>query len=94
VAVSYQLTDVGKGGDRVGQRVLNNLWRARLSRGRVIWLLAPPLLSALSPIRKLDRRQTGRQRKRDKFLTGQGGGGGGGRESALYDRKKAWSSIQ
>ncbi len=40
---------------------------------------------------KIDRRHTGRLRKRDNLLTGEGGGGGGGAKS--YDSMKAWSSI-
>ncbi len=47
------------------QRVLNNLQRPRFSRRRMIWLLPSPL----------DRRDTGRVRKRDNLLTGEGGRG-------------------
>ncbi len=47
-----------------------------------------PLLP--SSVSKLDRRHTGRLRKRDNLMTGEWGGGGRGAES--YDRK-AWSSI-
>ncbi len=55
-------------------------------------LTHPPPPSPLSPFSKLDRRQTGRLRKRDKFLTGSGAKAGGqGAESC--DCKKAWSSI-
>ncbi len=61
-----------------------------LSSGRMIWLLAHPLPP--SPISKLDRRHTGRLRKRDNVLTG-GWGEGEGEEQNQYDRKKAWSSI-
>ncbi len=54
--------------------------------------LAPPSTpSHLSPVSKLDRRHTGRLRKRDNLLTGEGGWGGGGAKS--YDGEKAWSSI-
>jgi hypothetical protein len=55
------------------QRVLNDIWGARLSRGRMIWLLAHPL--PLSLVSKLDRRHTGRLRKRDDLLTGEVGKG-------------------
>ncbi len=56
------------------QRVLNDLQRPRLFRGRrVIWLLAHPLPP--SPVSKLDWRHTRRQRKRDKLLIGEGGKG-------------------
>jgi hypothetical protein len=57
--------------DPFNHRVLNNLKRARLSRGHMIWLLAHPLPP---PVSKLDRRQTGRLRKRNNLLTGEGGG--------------------
>jgi hypothetical protein len=46
---------------------------------------------ALHPVSKLDRRRTGRQRKRDNLLKGVHGGCGG--EDKSYDRKKAWSFI-
>jgi hypothetical protein len=65
------------------QRVTNDLYRARLFHGRIIWLHAPP------PLRQLARpailRKT--EKERDKMLRG---GGGAGAES--YDRKKARSS--
>ncbi len=48
--------------------LLNDLLRARLSRGCMIWLLAHPL----SCCSKLDQRHTGRLRKRGKLLTGEG----------------------
>ncbi len=48
------------------QRVMNDLWRTRLSVS-VVALHPPPLPS---PVSKLDRWHTGRLRKRDKFLTG------------------------
>jgi hypothetical protein len=49
--------------------------------------LAPrdPLLPS-APVRKLDRGHTGRLRKRDNLLVGEGYGGGGESD----DRKKAW----
>jgi hypothetical protein len=56
----------------------------------MIWLLTPP--PPASPVNKLDRRNTGRQGKRDKLLTGERGGGvGRGAESC--NLKKAWSST-
>jgi hypothetical protein len=55
----------------------------------MIWLLPLP---APFPDSKLDGRHTGRLKKRDNFLTGEGGGGGeGGAKS--YDVEKALSSI-
>jgi hypothetical protein len=62
------------------QKVLNDLYKARLSRGRMIWLPPPSL------VRKLNRRHTGRLRKRDDLLTGERRRGGGGAESC--ERKK------
>jgi hypothetical protein len=54
------------------KRVLNDLWRAMLSRGRTIWFLAQTLPP--SPVGKLDRRHTGRVRKRDNLQhDGRGG---------------------
>jgi hypothetical protein len=44
-----------------------------------------------SPVRKLERRHTGRLRKRDNVLKGEGEEGRGGAKS--YDGEKAWSSI-
>jgi hypothetical protein len=44
-----------------------------------------------SPVSKLDRRHTGRLRKRDNLLTREIKGVGRGADSC--DRKKAWSSI-
>jgi hypothetical protein len=41
-----------------------------------------------SPVSKPDRQHTGRLRKRDNLLTGEGGGG-----AKSYDGEKAWSSI-
>jgi hypothetical protein len=49
-----------------------------------IWFGSPPP-------RQLDRRHTGRLRKIDNFLTGEGGWDGGGAKS--WDGEKAWSSI-
>jgi hypothetical protein len=60
--------------------------RGRLSRLRIIWLLLNPLPP--SPVTKLDRRHTGRLRKRDNLLTGEGGGG-----AKSYAGEKTWSSI-
>jgi hypothetical protein len=64
---------------------LNDLQRNGLTRCRMIWLLPhqpPPY-----PISKLDRRHTGRLRKRDNLLTGEGGGGGGGRAQVRRRRE-------
>jgi hypothetical protein len=69
------------------QRVLNDLWRTRLSRRRMIWLLAHPLTS---PVRKLDRRYTGSLRRETICIRERGEGEGGAK---LYDGEKAWSSI-
>ncbi len=49
--------------------------------------LAPCPTPAPAPVFNLDRQHTGRLRKTDNLLTGQGGRGGGGAKS--YDRKKA-----
>ncbi len=49
------------------------------------------LIASSSPGSKLDRRQTGKLRKRDKLLTGEGEWGRRG--AGPCDRKKAWSSI-
>ncbi len=51
-----------------------------------VYDLAPPPSSLPSPVSKLDRRHTGRLRKRENFLTEEGAGGG-------RSRKKAYSSI-
>ncbi len=56
------------------QRILNDLQRARLSRGRMNWLLAHTLPP--SPVSKFDRRHTGRLRKRDNLLREEGLGRG------------------
>jgi hypothetical protein len=72
------------------QRVLNDLKRARLSRDRMIWLLAhsfPPSL-----VSYLDQRHTGRMRKRDNLLLGEGEEGGG-QGAVSYGRKKALFSL-
>ncbi len=53
------------------QRVLNDLERARFSRGQMIWLLAHPFPPF--PVNKLDRRQS--LRKRDNLLPEEGGRG-------------------
>ena len=74
-----------------GQRVLNDLLRARLSRGgRMIWLLAyplPPLPSVSSTDDSLE--------DRGNLLTGEKKRGkrGGQGEKLNHNRKKAWSSI-
>jgi hypothetical protein len=77
------------GGLAIGwdQRVLNDLWRTRLFRRRMIWLLAHPHLSCqqdaalsqsscVSPVELTDGR-----------------GGRGERGAKSYDSEKAWSSI-
>jgi hypothetical protein len=89
-AVSNQLTDVGKRGDSVGQRVLNDLWRAMLSRGRMIWLLAHPFPPLPSESSTGDKQE---DRERETSCWREGGEGWGGRGAESYDRKKAWSSI-
>jgi hypothetical protein len=53
----------------------------------MIWLLPHPLF----PVSNLDRRHTGRRRKRDNFLTGRGEGRGGV-GAKPYEGEKAWSS--
>jgi hypothetical protein len=73
--------------DGLKQRVLNDLWRARLSRRRIIWLLGHPS----PPINKFNRRHTGRLRKRTNFTRKRGEGGWRGAKS--YDREEAWPSI-
>jgi hypothetical protein len=57
----------------------------------MIWLLPHPLPP--NPVCKLDRRQTGRpRRKRDNMVTGEVGGGGSV-GAKLYNGEQAWSSI-
>jgi hypothetical protein len=51
------------------------------------WLLPHPL----PPVSKLHRRHTGRLRKSDNLVTGEGEGGERGAKS--YDSKEAWSSL-
>ncbi len=72
---------------RFGQRVLNDLKKARLSRGGMIWLLGPPPPHHFR-VSKLDRRHSGRQGKREILLTVEGWKGNG-RGGESYDRKKA-----
>jgi hypothetical protein len=57
--------------DRPLQKVLNDIWRTRLSRS-MIWLL--PHTLPPSPGSKMDRPHTRRLRKRDNLLTGEGVG--------------------
>jgi hypothetical protein len=64
------------------QRVLNNLWRTRLSLRRML---------CLSPVRKLDGRHTGRPKKGDNLLLGEGEQRGGG--ATADDGEKALCSI-
>jgi hypothetical protein len=60
----YRAEEVHNGGVKAHNRgVLNDLQRARLSRGRNGSL-------PFSNVSKLDRRQTGRLRKRDNLLPG------------------------
>ncbi len=51
-----------------------------------------PTPDPLSQVRKLDRRHTGRLRKRNNILLGDGGQGGVGGDKS-YDGEKAWSSV-
>ncbi len=75
----------------VCQRVLNNLKRARFSRGRMIWLLAQPSpphpsVSSTGDTQEDWERETTCWRET-------GGRGWEGKVAKLYDRKKAWPSI-
>ncbi len=69
-----------------GQRVLSVI-----SRGPgffpVVWFGSYPIQPTLPG----QQRHTGRLRKRDNLLTGEGRGGGGGAKS--HDGENAWSSI-
>ncbi len=56
----------------------------------VVWFGSSPSTPSL-PVSKLDWQHTGRLRKRDSLLTGEGDGGGEGAKS--YDGEKARSSI-
>jgi hypothetical protein len=64
------------------QRVLNDLWKTRLSRRRLIWFLP-------TPVSELDRRYKGRLRKRDNLLTGEERQGRGRSQIG----EKTWTSI-
>jgi hypothetical protein len=68
----------------VDQKVLNDVKKARLSRGRFgsSTTPSPPL-----PFSKLDRQHTGRLRKRDKLLTGEGREGIGKESNHTTARK-------
>ncbi len=57
---------------RKGQIVVNGLWRTRLSRRRMLWLL--PHLPVVS---STGERHTGRLRRTDIFPSGEGWGRGG-----------------
>jgi hypothetical protein len=52
----------------------------------MIWFLVHPLPTP-SPVSKLDRRNTGRLRKRDNLLTGEGGKGMGEESNQMTARK-------
>jgi hypothetical protein len=67
-------------------RVLNDLWRTRLTRCRMIWLHPPPRPCMLN------RRHTGRLRKRDNLLTVEWVEGVG-EEPNHTTARKAWSST-
>ncbi len=64
------------------QGVLNDLQMARLPRSRMIWLPPP------SPRQLARLAHTGRQRKIDNLLGGEGEDGGLGAESC--DSEKSW----
>jgi hypothetical protein len=70
------------------KRVLNGSKKKRLSRRRLIWFLPHPLSTVSTTVSKLDRRHTGRLRKRDNLLTEDGRGG-----SKSCDCEKAWFSV-
>ncbi len=53
----------------IPQRVLNDLWRARLSSGRMIWLPEHP---PPHPSSKLDQRNIGRTEKKIELADGRG----------------------
>jgi hypothetical protein len=80
--IKVPLTETGT------QRVLNDFWRARLSRGRMIWLQAPA--HPLRQVRPAKHRKTEKERQ---LADGRRRGEGGGRGTESYDCKKAWSSI-
>jgi hypothetical protein len=67
-------------------RVLNVLYRVRLSHGHMIWLLA----HLLSPVSELDLRHTRRQRQLADGRERKGRGTGG---VESYDHRKIRSSI-
>ncbi len=52
-----------------------------------------PSPSPTSPVSKLNMRQTGRLRKLDNLLMGEGGGAGEGEGARSYDDEKAWHYI-
>ncbi len=66
-------------------RTMNDLWRAMLFRRPMIWFLAPALLPSVS---WFDPRHTGRLRKRDNLMTGEGERG-----AESFKRKKVWSYV-
>jgi hypothetical protein len=73
--------------NKINLRLLNDLQRTRLSRGRIIRLLANPIPNPLPSVSSTHRKAE----KKRQLLNGRGGEGGRGAES--YDRKEAWSSI-
>ncbi len=73
----------------LSQRVLNDLYRARLPRGRMIWLLAHTLAPSPTVNSTSDKHKTGRER--DTLITGEEGEGVGERGAKSYDRKKPGS---
>ncbi len=80
--------------DTLCQRVLNDLWRTRLSRRRMIWLLPHPLPHPLPPpISKFSIFLSLPLYRRSSLLTEGGGGNGQGKGAKSYDGGKACSSI-
>ncbi len=70
------------------QRVLNDLWRTRVSRHLMIWLLPTPF-----PLPSISSTATHRKAEKERKLTDrrEGGGSRGGAKSD--DSEKAWSST-
>ncbi len=74
------------------QRVLNELWRTRLSRRRMMWLLAHPLPPLPSAISTGDTQEDWERETTCWQERGVGGAWGGG-EAYPDDGEKAWFSI-